>query len=93
MADAVKAALITENLVLPEPGRQLLHAGYPILTQWLPERPGEAGFIIGGGTMLAARWHHRSSKDIDVKVNNGIGYGLARHAAKRRLAVPVAGVG
>lgn len=76
MADSVRQTLRTEHVVLPEPGRQLLHAGYPILRQWLPDAPGRAGFVIGGGTMLAARWGHRSSKDIDVKVNSETGYAL-----------------
>ena len=35
--------------------------------------------------MLAARWHHRSSKDIDVKVNNGIGYALVSRAAEEPM--------
>ena len=85
MADAMKPALRTEDLVLPEPGRQLLHAGYPILTRWLPDRPGQASFIIGGGTMLAARWQHRSSKDIDVKVNGDTGYALVSRAREEPM--------
>ena len=75
----------TETVVLPEPGRQLLHAGYPILRQWLPDRPGLAGFIIGGGTMLAARWRHRNSQDIDVKVNGETGYALISRAREEPM--------
>ena len=78
-------ALRTENLTLPEPGRQLLHAGYPVLKRWLPDRPGEASFIIGGGTMLAARWEHRRSKDIDVKVNGKTGYALVSRAREEPM--------
>lgn len=85
MVDTMTGALRTENLVLPEPGRRLLHAGYPILTHWLPDRPGQASFIIGGGTMLAARWRHRSSKDIDVKVNGETGYGLVSRAREEPM--------
>ena len=85
MAHEVKPALRTESLVLPEPGRQLLHAGYPILRRWLTDRPGQASFIIGGGTMLAARWHHRSSKDIDVKVNGETGYALVSRAREEPM--------
>ena len=85
MDQAVKPALRTETLILPEPGRQLLHASYPILKQWLPDTPGEASFIIGGGTMLAARWHHRSSKDIDVKVNADTGYPLVSRAREEPM--------
>ena len=35
-----------------------------------PDDP-DPGFAIGGGTILAARWHHRQSDDIDVKVTAG----------------------
>lgn len=34
----------------------------PLLAGWL----GEDGFVLGGGTVLAARWHHRVSTDIDL---------------------------
>ena len=65
-----------EVLVLPEPGRSLLRAAYPVLTELIPSRQNEAGFTIGGGTILAARWGHRDSKDIDVRINNSHGMGL-----------------
>ena len=63
-----------ETVILPEPGRSLLHRTYAILSRRLRSTAGLAGFIIGGGTMLAARWGHRTSKDIDVKVNNTEGF-------------------
>ena len=63
----------TERVILPEPGRTLLRRTYGILSQRLRGGSGQAGFIIGGGTMLAARWKHRNSKDLDVKVNDSEG--------------------
>ena len=71
----------TERVILPQPGRALLHAVYAILRQHLPEEPGYVCFAIGGGTILAARWGHRDSKDLDVKVNSGAGHFLVSQAA------------
>ena len=34
----------------------------PLLSTWL----GENGCVLGGGTVLAARWRHRVSADIDL---------------------------
>ena len=59
----------TEILHLPEPGRSLLHKTYPILVRRLGEIPGPVGWTVGGGTILAARWRHRASKDLDINVN------------------------
>ena len=64
----------TEQVVLPEPGRTLLRRTYPILMRRFGADSAKAGFIIGGGTMLAARWGHRASKDLDIKVNSSEGY-------------------
>lgn len=44
--------------------------------------PDQVAFIIGGGTMLAARWRHRSSKDVDVKVNSTKGYRIISRMAE-----------
>ena len=64
----------TEQVVLPEPGRTLLRRTYPILVRRFGGASAKAGFIVvGGGTMLAARWGHRASKDLDIKVNNSEG--------------------
>lgn len=70
MAEGRDSAMRTERVILPEPGRTLLRRTYGILSQRLRGGSGQAGFIIGGGTMLAARWKHRNSKDLDVKVND-----------------------
>lgn len=74
MADCRTAAMRTEQVVLPEPGRTLLRRVYPLLERRLGGDSARAGYIIGGGTMLAARWGHRASKDLDIKVNNTEGY-------------------
>ena len=71
----------TERVILPEPGCTLLRRTHGILTQRLKGGPGQAGFIIGGGTMLAARWRHRNSKDLDVRVNDTEGYGAISRMA------------
>lgn len=34
----------------------------PVLSEWL----GPEGFVLGGETVLAARWQHRASTDIDL---------------------------
>ena len=34
----------------------------PVLSEWL----GPEGYVLGGGTVLAARWQHRVSTDIDL---------------------------
>ena len=74
MADYRTATMRTERIVLPEPGRTLLRRVYPILERRFSGDSARAGFIIGGGTMLAARWGHRASKDLDIKVNNSEAY-------------------
>lgn len=57
-----------EQVVFPEPGRTLLHRAWRTLKEWLHNPGTGPGFVIGGGTMLAARWRHRNSKDLDVRV-------------------------
>lgn len=65
-----------EHLVLPEPGRSLLKKTHAILARQFPDGNREPGFVVGGGTMLAARWKYRSSRDIDVRVSNKAGHQL-----------------
>ena len=58
-----------ETLTLPEPARQLWAAKREIVHDLPPElfqaaiRP-----QLGGGTILAARWQHRVSTDIDIVI-------------------------
>ena len=82
-----------ETLILPEPARQLwlstrgaIDAGLQLLQNRPPE------YTIGGGTILAARWRHRKSFDIDIEVDPETplrhvtrGGDLSLHSQVRRL--------
>lgn len=55
---------------LPEPAAQLLQRTHRILDKFLtPVTPGRTGWILTGGTVLAARWKHRESADLDLVVH------------------------
>ncbi len=55
------------GLRLPEPAHRLLERTRDILNRHLsPYAADGAGWKIGGGTILAARWRHRRSSDLDV---------------------------
>ena len=59
-----------EDLILPEPARTLLGRTRAILDAYVtPHTPDRSGWQIGGGTILAARWRHRESRDIDLLVH------------------------
>ena len=59
-----------EDLTLPEPARTLLGRTRAILDAYVtPRTPDRSGWRIGGGTILAARWRHRESHDIDLLVH------------------------
>ncbi|MYN65368.1 MAG: hypothetical protein F4X11_10115 [Acidobacteria bacterium] len=59
-----------EDLTLPEPARTLLSRTRGILDTYVtPRTPDRSGCIIGGGTILSARWRHRESRDIDLLVH------------------------
>ena len=61
---------IREELALPEPARELLARTHGILDQHLtPHTPGGVGWMIGGGTILSARWKHRKSNDLDLLIH------------------------
>ena len=50
------------QIVIPgNPGIVLARVA-PVLSEWL----GLGGYVLGGGTVLAARWQHRVSTDIDL---------------------------
>lgn len=59
--------MAVEKLELPAPGAAVWHRAKPVLDElaarW-PEIPNL--FSFGGGTMLAARWKHGESTDIDI---------------------------
>ena len=59
-----------EDLTLPEPARTLLARTRGTLDAYVtPRTPDRSGWRIGGGTILAARWRHRASYDIDLLVH------------------------
>lgn len=59
-----------EDLTLPEPARTLLGRTRATLDAYVtPCTPARSGWQIGGGTILAARWRHRESLDIDLLVH------------------------
>ena len=51
----------TEIVIPGNPGIALARIA-PALFEWL----GPDGYVLGGGTVLAARWQHRVSTDIDL---------------------------
>ena len=63
-------------MTLPEPARELWLRTRRIIGESLEELTGEEqGYRIGGGTILAARWQHRRSEDIDLTVDADIQLG------------------
>ena len=61
-----------ERLTLPLPARGVWLRVRSLLGPALERLGPEAGaWKIGGGTVLAARWHHRESIDLDLTVNAG----------------------
>ncbi|MYN65098.1 MAG: hypothetical protein F4X11_08730 [Acidobacteria bacterium] len=59
----------TERLRLPAHAGALWRTTREITRRGIAELTGESGsYTIGGGTILAARWKHRSSSDIDIVV-------------------------
>ena len=64
-----------EVLRLPEPAGTLLHTTFEALDEALAEIvPEGLSWRLGGGTLLAARWGHRKSTDLDIflPANSGI---------------------
>ena len=56
-----------ETLELPEPARSLFRKTRAALETHVSAHAADgAGYKLGGGTILAARWRHRRSNDIDV---------------------------
>ena len=67
-----------EILTLPQPGRKLFLKARPLLIRGcgLAEKGTPPRAVFGGGTILAARWGHRESKDVDIRArlqgNSGV---------------------
>lgn len=55
------------TLTLPHPAAELWLKGRDIIAAEMPARKGWERYI-GGGTILAARWRHRRSTDVDINV-------------------------
>ncbi|MCY4636881.1 MAG: hypothetical protein OXG04_20675 [Acidobacteria bacterium] len=56
-----------ETLDLPEPARTLFRKTRAALETHVSAYAADGeGYKLGGGTILAARWKHRRSNDIDV---------------------------
>ena len=65
-----------EVLNLPEPAKTLLDATFHELDRTLADVvPDGERWRLGGGTLLAARWRHRKSTDVDIFLpeNSGLG--------------------
>ena len=59
----------SQGLTLPQPARRLWLKSRDIVASALEQIQGhEPEYVIGGGTILAARWRHRQSSDIDILV-------------------------
>ena len=62
--------MTTEPLRLPTPAATLLERTHAILDAHVtPHTPGGEGWKLGGGTVLAAHWHHRTSFDLDLQIH------------------------
>lgn len=59
-----------KTLEFPEPAASLWIRTRTALASHMPAKGGWR-FAIGGGTVLAARWRHRRSTDIDIMVRRG----------------------
>ena len=61
---------LASGLDLPEPARELWLRTRTIINEELRRiQGGNARYAIGGGTILAARWKHRKSFDVDIIVD------------------------
>ena len=61
----------SRGLVLPEPARTLWMTSRETIRRAL-EAIGAGEYRLGGGTILAARWQHRISFDVDVNVDPAV---------------------
>ena len=53
-------------MTLPEPARTLWNRHHEAIDRIARAPGGESRTMLGGGSVLAARWHHRKSTDIDI---------------------------
>ena len=57
---------IVTSLLLPEPARRTWTDHIGTIKELLYQANPDARLLVGGGTVLAARWKHRQSMDIDL---------------------------
>ena len=73
-------------MILPEPARTLWVQVADVLEGELRARLHDFdGWMLGGGTVLAARWTHRSSTYIDLKVDVRAGLAMLKPQNDRRI--------
>lgn len=58
---------------LPAPAAALWRKVRDLFSEALRERAGGAPYSIGGGTVLALRWGHRESEDVDLTMDEASG--------------------
>ena len=54
------------SLTLPQPARNIWDAHIRTIKELVAQTNPKARLLVGGGTVLAARWKHRLSMDIDL---------------------------
>ena len=78
------------SLTLPTEAAALWRRTHDIVRRGIAEVSGDLrGYAIGGGTILAARWQHRASQDIDIVIpeqcNPGRVLGRPESAFRREI--------
>lgn len=68
------------GLLLPEPARTLWRTTRDSVRQGLDAIGDRIEFRLGGGTVLAARWGHRISFDVDIDLDAGVDLERLEHA-------------
>lgn len=76
-----------DALKLPAPADSLWRRAAKALHDLLKLVPDDREtYRMGGGTVLAARWGHRKSTDIDLWLPEGTGMTIARRGRNRKSA-------
>ena len=68
------------GLMLPEPARTLWRTARDTVRQGLDAIGDRIEYRLGGGTILAARWGHRISFDVDIDLDEGVDLARLEHA-------------
>jgi hypothetical protein len=68
------------GLMLPEPARTLWRTTRDTVRQGLDAIGNRIEYRLGGGTVLAARWGHRISFDVDIDLDEGVDLERLEHA-------------